>query len=399
MSNDRISLTTARNGLANHWKPHLRRASGTLVLAVSLFTVPVGPGFAGQQEDPQPTQQSADANAGLSVNIVDRIESLSRSARVAKSATEYSTIVQQCEQILATEPDNAEHVRYLKSLKSWSLNRRAQTRMELADRFAKIGNDEQAAQVRQSAIADLDTAIEFDKNKWQAFRNRAHMLTMMEQYEKAIADWSQVVEIQKAQPEGVKACFNRAELLAFIGRHEEALVDYRNVLQANRDDLQAINGCGNCLFALSRPLEAIEQYDRILEKRPGNANALVNRGDARQQLKQWSQARDDYREAIASEVSGRTLQRLAWLMATCPDEQVADASAALDAIRKAISLDGESAINLDTMAAALAAAGEFEQARDMQTRVIALSESNDEQFKVRQTMYENNEPFRQIDDK
>ena len=357
VSNDQNSLTTARSPFSLRWKSRSRLVSGMLVLTVSMFALPVVPGSAGQQEDPLPAQQSADANAGLAENIVDKIETLSRSARVAKSATEYSTIIQQCEQILSTEPENAEHVRYLRSLQSWSLNRRAQTRMELADRFAKIGNEAQAAQVRQSAVADLDTAIKFDRNKWQAYRNRAQMSTMMEQFDAAIADWNQVVEFRKATPDGVKARFNRAELLAFVGRHEEALTDYRIVLQADNEDLQAINGCGNCLLALSKPMEAIEHYDTILAKQPGNANALANRGDARQQLKQWALARDDYRESIANEVSGRTLQRLAWLMATCPDEQVADASAALDAIRKAIALDGESAVNLDTMAAALAATG------------------------------------------
>lgn len=367
---------------------------------VLVFIGPVESGFAGcQDEDLQPAQQSAETSAAVDENIVDKIESLSRLARVAQSATEYAAIVQQCENILATNSDNAEHVRYLKSLKSWSLNRRAQTRMELADRFEKIGNDEQAAQVRQSAIVDLDSAIEFDEKKWQAFRNRARVLTVMEKYDAAIADWNQVVALRKGTEDEVNACFNRAELLAFIGRYELALADYQSVLQSDNEDLQAINGCGNCLLALARPMEAIEQYDRILAKQPGNANALVNRGDARQQLKQWAQARDDYRESIASEVSGRTLQKLAWLLATCPDEQVADSAAAMDSIRKAIALDGESAINLDTMAAAFAAAGDFDQARDIQTRVIALSETSDEQFRVRQTMYENNEPFRQNEGK
>ncbi len=399
MSIERPFLTTTGNGIVNRRDLVSPFLFASIVLATLFFGLPCLPGFAGLQEDPQPVQQSADANGGLNENIVDKIESLSRSARTAKSATGYSTIIEQCEQILATEPDNAEHVRYLKSLKSWSLNRRAQTRMELADRFAKIGNVEQANQVRQSAQSDLDAAIEFDNSKWQAFRNRAQLLTLKEQYEAAIADWNQVVDLKKGTSDAITACFNRAELLAFVGRHEEALADYRMVLQSNNEDLQAINGCGNCLLALSKPREAIEQYDRILAQQPENANALVNRGDARQQLKQWAQARDDYRDSIESDVSGRTLQRLAWLMATCPDEQIADSSAAMDAIRKAISIDGETAINLDTMAAALAATGDFDQARDIQTRVIALSESNDDQFKVRQTMYENKEPFRQDDDK
>jgi tetratricopeptide (TPR) repeat protein len=363
-----------------------------LTISLASGTGQDGAAWASPQDDPQP---AAARGSDLAENLVQRLESLARLASVAGSPTEYSAIVEQCQQILATEPATAEHIRYLKSLMAWALNRRARTRMELADRFAEIGNHQQADQVRQSALDDLDTALANDDTKWQARRNRAELLTILERYEAALADWDRLVAIRAGTADGLSACFNRAELLAFIGRHEEALTAYRAVLAEKGDDLQATNGCGNCLLALGKADEAIEQYNAILQQQPENAGALANRAEAWQRLKRWDLARDDYRASIASDASGRTYQRLAWLLATCPDDQVADPAAALDAATIAISLDGETATHLDTMAAALAASGQFDKARDMQTRAISMSETEDGSFKVRQTMYENNEPYRQ----
>lgn len=378
---------------------------GTVPYGVLVLLLIVPAGFVYAQAVPEPAQAAPEpASANLEdqpQSVIQKIEAVSRLSRSASSATEYSAIVEQCDQVLKTQPDNTEHVGYLKSLKSWALNRRAQTRMELAERFGKIGNQDQADQVLQQAATDLDMAIDADPDKWQAYRNRAVLRTGQGEYRQAIEDWTRLTGLRPDSEEALKAIFNRAELQYQIGQYDAALPDYRAVLNSSEQDLQALNGCGNCLLALDRPQEAIELYDRILSLEPGNAGALVNRGDARQHLQQWAGAIQDYQDSLSAMPAGRTLQRLAWLQATCPDESVCDPVAALTSIREAIALDGESAENLDTLAAALAAGGQFDQARDVQTRAIGLLDTADEasgnEYQVRQTLYENNEPFQQVD--
>ncbi len=348
------------------------------------------------QSVPEPSTAPAESDDGQAV--IQKIGAVSRLSRSAGSATEYSAIIQQCQQILETPPDSPEHVRYVQSLQSWALNRRARTRMDLADQFQKIGNEAQAQQVLERACRDLDAAIAADPGKWQALKNRAILLTRLEQYQRAVDDWSELIARRPDSGDARVARFNRGELLYELGQFDEALTDYRAAVAANPRDLPALNGCGNCLLALNQPEPAIEFYDRILQIDRGNSGALVNRGDARQQVQQWAGALQDYRDSMAAAPEGPAMQRLAWLLATCPDESLCDPDEALTIIRQAIASEGETPENLETLAAAWAAAGQFDKARDVQTRVIALSDSPNEAYQVRQTLYENQERYRQPGD-
>ncbi len=365
--------------------------ASALVAALTAWSPPVARAV---QVDPQPENGSiSGASEETPAFLLEKIEAVAQRSRSARSATEYSAVIERCEQILAAGPLSPEHAVYLKSLMAWGLNRRAATRMELAERFEKIGNVEQASQILKSAQDDLDASIRLDDDRWLARKNRALLFSQLNDLNAAIADWTRVIELQPDGDEHFKALFNRAELLYAIDEPDKSLADYRGVLERNANDLQALNGAGNCLLAMGKPNEAIEQYNAILETDPENAGALANRGEAREQLVQWNLAVADYRAAIAGRSSPRTQRRLAWLLATCPDDSVLDGRAAIDLIKGAIAAEGETAENLDTLAAALAADGQFARARDVQTRVIDLAEPDDEGFRVRQAMYENEERF------
>ena len=83
------------------------------------------------------------------------------------------------------------------------------------------------------------------------------------------------------------------------------------------------------------------------------------------QLNQWKKAADDYRRSI--EIDGQSimaLSRAAWLMATCPVEDFRNEALALEAARQAVQLEKEPHFRrLDVLAAALANAGLFDEAK------------------------------------
>ena len=93
-----------------------------------------------------------------------------------------------------------------------------------------------------------------------------------------------------------------------------------------------------------------------MELDPRNPERITNRGDAYRSLGQWEQAANDFRQAVNLDNHfGRAFQSVAWLMATCPDEQYRHPDLAVRAAQKAIELDGdEDYIYLDTLAAAFA---------------------------------------------
>jgi len=83
----------------------------------------------------------------------------------------------------------------------------------------------------------------------------------------------------------------------------------------------------------------------------------------------------EYRKALALDPSHvRALVELAWLLATAPESGMRDAVEALELVRRATPLLGEEhPVLLDTLAAAYATNGRFEEALETARRAAELS--------------------------
>ncbi|MBO6555665.1 MAG: SEL1-like repeat protein [Pseudomonadales bacterium] len=87
--------------------------------------------------------------------------------------------------------------------------------------------------------------------------------------------------------------------------------------------------------------------------------------------------------------------RLAWLLATCPIDEICDGNAALEYAGLAIKAD-RSASNLDTLAAAYARVGEFDRALSVVNEILALDDLSDaarRKYERRIDRYQNGIPF------
>ncbi len=100
--------------------------------------------------------------------------------------------------------------------------------------------------------------------------------------------------------------------------------------------------------------------------------------------------------SLASEQGDATAaNRLAWLLATCPVDDVCDGDVALEYAGLAVKTD-RSASNLDTLAAAYARVGEFDRALRVIQEILGfenLSESARRKYQRRVERYENGIPF------
>ncbi len=107
---------------------------------------------------------------------------------------------------------------------------------------------------------------------------------------------------------------------------------------------------------------AIKDLDRALELAPNDASCYGNRGAAWHYKKVYDKAIDDYSTAIRLEGKPSDLNNLAWLLATCPDEDYRDPRLAVKYALQALAADEKHAGVMDTLAAAYAANGEFDEA-------------------------------------
>ncbi|HUU95678.1 MAG TPA: hypothetical protein VM487_08050, partial [Phycisphaerae bacterium] len=72
----------------------------------------------------------------------------------------------------------------------------------------------------------------------------------------------------------------------------------------------------------------------------------------------------------------RIALRAAWLLATCPDDSIRDGSRALQLARAAGQRTSKNARLCDTLAAALAELGDFQQAVQQATEAVRLAEKS-----------------------
>ncbi|HVX13993.1 MAG TPA: tetratricopeptide repeat protein [Pirellulales bacterium] len=146
--------------------------------------------------------------------------------------------------------------------------------------------------------------------------------------------------------------------------------------------------------------DAVRDFTDAIRLDPLDSLAYNNRGGARQKMGEFDGALDDYGQAIR--LSPRETwgyNSTAWLLATCPKTGVRNGRRATEMARQACTLSAwKDAYSLDTLAAACAEAGEFDEAQRWQKKAIDLLAA-DPSFaaaaRERLALYQNHERYRE----
>lgn len=311
----------------------------------------------------------------------------------ARSVDDFSEVIEHCERALGARL-NPENSAYAHQLAGWGYNKRGEAYADQAAAQAKQGEERKANELDEVALADFESALAHDPKKWKALQNRGVSLALRGRSDDAIADFSKVIELNTQYE---SAWFNRAELYFKQGKFDEALGDYDEALRLKEDDVGALLGRGNVSLRLEKHREALQDFSMALQLEPENPQALVGRGDVQSELGQWEGAADDYRQAIKlNSKLGRAYRGAAWLMATCPEERFRNVELAVASARQALALDGNGDYAyLDALAAALANAEEFEDARLTQEKAIQIApDAAAADLRARLTLYKTGKPFR-----
>ena len=282
------------------------------------------------------------------------------------------------------------------SLLAWSYNRRGEIYAEQAAALIEKGQNRKANDLDTVALEDFNTALRYDPVRWKALHNRGISLTLFNRHTEALSDFDKVIELKKDAP---KIFFNRAEVRLALGKSEEALADYNQVLAATTGDVEALIGRGKCNYFLKKPREAIADFNQALRFQPTSAIAFAWRGETQILQGLWSGAALDFRQAFKLNPNyGRAYRGAAWLMATCPDEKLRDATLAVSSAEKAIALDGKGDYAyLDALAAAYANAGKYAEAKATATEAFALAPADEaEMIQGRLKMYSADQPYRAL---
>jgi choline-sulfatase len=171
-------------------------------------------------------------------------------------------------------------------------------------------------------------------------------------------------EAVRLGPKLAMAHFNLGRALKQQGKLDEALPHYRRAIAIDPRLAAAHNALGSALGSQGHVREAIREFREALRLQPDNEEAHNNLGLALRLTGERDQALAEFTAALARRPDWPgPMSEIAWILATHSDPAVRDPGKAVRLAERAAELTGRrQPVILDTLAAAYAAAGDFERA-------------------------------------
>ena len=280
-----------------------------------------------------------------------------------------------------------------------------------------------------AARADFAAAIEGDPaNAAHYFVARANLELDNEQYAACVNDCDAALRLD---PSSHAALQVRGLARRELGDLDGAEADLTQSIRLNPE--RAVSLLARATVRLDRKAydEAIGDCDRVITLAPGNARAHSLRGLCRQGLGDLAGAADDFAEAVRlaptvplfynlragvlyrqGEYSravqdhlealkrdprgASTFNQIAWIRATAPDPDARNGRQAKECATRACELtEWQEAGFLDTLAAACAECGEFDDAVRWQEKAIGMVPDHAaDEYRTRAELYRQGRPYR-----
>lgn len=164
-----------------------------------------------------------------------------------------------------------------------------------AEACATLGGQCLRAGRARDALRAFDRAIALQADQVDAHIGRSSAMLLLQRPADALASGERAVAL--AQTSCAAHC-NLGNILEGLGRLEAAEQTYRWAVQYEHQSPEAHFGLGFVLIRQNRLLEAVACMSRVLELQPENAQAWINRGQARMVMQQDELAFADFNQAL-----------------------------------------------------------------------------------------------------
>ncbi len=208
------------------------------------------------------------------------------------------------------------------------------------------------------------------------------------------------LEAIRVNPKCAEAYSNLGMNYSMQGRQAEARKFLLKALKLKPDNAEVLTNLGTVAGRQREFEPAKDYYRKALKKDASFAAAHFGLGLLLAAQAEWSEAITHYRRALKIRPDDiNTLERLAWLLATCPAQKFRDGIQAVDLAKRANSMSGGRDVRyLNTLAAAYAEAGEFEKARQTAKIAVTIAQAGNvpgqlERLQARLSLYEKDQAY------
>jgi tetratricopeptide (TPR) repeat protein len=279
----------------------------------------------------------------------------------------------------------------------------------------------------------LTDAIEGNPKLTPAYILRGLAYAAKDRLDDALADFSKAITLT---PTDERPFMLRAAVYQQKKDYDKAIADYTQALNRRPDDASLLLDRGVCYAAEEKEDKALADFERAVQSEPKNARAWQLRGSLQSQMGNKEKALADFKEAIAIDANDpvtylfrsqhylvdnqpekgladleEVMRRApnysgaandyAWTLATNPKDSIRNGHRAVEYAKKAChGTDYKYAPSLDTLAAAHAEAGEWDDAVKWQTEAATLAEKTHPDdvkgMKERLALFKEKKAFREI---
>jgi tetratricopeptide (TPR) repeat protein len=245
------------------------------------------------------------------------------------------------------------------------------------------------------AITCFDACLRDNPRDVSALGNRGLAWAGKNDLDRAIVDYSRAIELN---PNIAILFVNRARACAEKKEFHRAVADYTQALRLAPKLIPALAGRANAYADSLDFNSAIADYSQAIQLDPRDVVLLGNRGTACINRKLYAMAIADFRESIRLDPTyAPAWNNFAWIMATCPNEQLRDGQRAVAFATRACELSKwKTAGYLCTLAAAHAECGNFPEAIRREKQAVALglaSKYEKDRSDMRMKCYEAGQPY------
>jgi tetratricopeptide (TPR) repeat protein len=275
--------------------------------------------------------------------------------------------------------------------------RALELRPELAIAHGNLGSALIQAGKPEQALPHLKQAVALAPRNFRYHDLLGLALVDLNRGEEALACFRRAVELN---PDVPKLRVNLGNALFAVGRMDEALAEYQAVLRMNPTNPRAHYQIGMIALQRGRPADAVGSFREAVRFNPQMAQAHV-------QLSAALFASGQRQQGLAALATGLEVtggdaviaNELAWYLSTLPGLGAADRARGLELARKVeAATRNDPPAMLDTLAAALAANGKFEEAATAARRALAKAEQRGavelaQRIRQRLSLYESGEAY------
>jgi protein O-mannosyl-transferase len=247
------------------------------------------------------------------------------------------------------------------------------------------------------AMNYLHRVLKLEPENATAYCNMGLIFESQDNIDQAIGAYEQAVRFDG---NNYKAWNALGVLKANRGLLDEARDCFGRCIQMNPNDSESWRNLGFTRQMQNQTDEAVSCYRTALDKDPNNYQAWCNLAQSLQMTGKVQEATDACRRALRiNPDSAEAMNNLAWILASSADDKVRNPAEAIGLARKACQMTAfEDPDNMDTLAAAYAAAGQFKEAIETAQKAITSAALEEQKTKAdeiskRLQLYQTGKPY------